>query len=166
MALVVEDGTGKADANSYSTVEYYRIYAKRHGVNLTGSVSDLEVNLTCGWDFMLGQDYKGRRATEVQAGDFPRVDLKIDGVCYSGNRTLSLARDAQCALALESRSTDLLPTIAANASGGMIEQTIGPITKRWEGSGRASTRPIVEKAKVFLRPLLRSGGNTIALSRG
>lgn len=165
MALVIEDGTGKADAQTFASVDYLKAYAKARGITIPTVPADLESMLMLGMDAMRDLDYVGSKATKAQALPFPRTGVKIDDFEYASTELPSLLLDGQCALAIESKKTDLLPTIAANSSGGVIEKTVGEITLRYADSGRASTRPIVEKAKVHLRKLLRSGGNTLRVSR-
>lgn len=165
MAIEVEDGSGNADAQSYASVEYFKAYAKRRGLTVPGSNPDCEALLAIAWDAMLGLDYVGTRATKAQAGDFPRDNVSIDGFSFERSEIPPQLLNAQCALAIEAQRTDLMPTIAANSAGPLISSTVGPITRTYANSGRASTRPIVEKAKAHLGKLLRSGGNNIRLVR-
>lgn len=166
MALVPETGEGLPNAQTYATVEHLKAYAKVLGEPLPPSNTDCEALLAKAWRAMLNLDYIGHPTTRDQAGAFPRIGTTRNGYPVGGHEISRDVLDAQCALALVAKTTDLLPTIVANASGGMIERTIGPITTRWADSGRASTRPIVESAKAHLQKLLRSGGNNIRLARG
>lgn len=163
MALVVEDGIGRSDARSYASVAYLVAYAKARGITLPDGLPDKEIMLVTGWDAMLGLDYKGERATRDQAGDFPRFDICVDGFAYASTELPPLLLDGQCALAVASRTTDLQPTFAPNATGAVIEKTVGPITTRYADAGRGNTTPIVVKANAFLRKLLRSGGGTSSI---
>lgn len=165
MALEIEDGTGKSNAQSYASVQNLKDHAARRRLTIPTSNPDLEGLLIKAMDAMRGLDYVGSKATKAQALDWPRCGVKVNGFYFGSNEIPPALIEAQCALAVEAQKTDLLPTTSANASGGMIERTVGPITKRWEG-GRRSTRPIVEKAKAYLSELLRGGGSNIRLIRG
>lgn len=165
MALIVEDGTGKSDAQTYASVSQLQTYATGRRASLPNSTLDREALLLKAMDAMQGLDYVGSRATKSQALDWPRRGVRIDSFEYASTEIPKQLLDAQCALAIEAQTTDLLPTIGANAAGAVISRTVGPITTTYADSGRASNRPTVEKAKAHLRPLLRSGGNNIRLVR-
>lgn len=160
MAIVAEDGTGLATAQTYATVQRLKDYAKARGITLPSGNTDLETMLAAGWDAMLGLDYQGERLTRDQAGDFPRTGVCIDGFDYDSDELPPLLLDAQCVLAIESRTTKLQPTIAADAAGPVIEKTVDVITTKYAPSGRGNTKPIITKAQDLLRKLLRSGGGT------
>jgi hypothetical protein len=160
MAIVVEDGSGLANATSYNSVQRLKAYAKARGITLPDGNADLETMLIAGWDAMLGLDYQGERLTRDQAGDFPRTGICIDGFAYDPDELPTLLLDAQCVLAIESRTTKLQPTIAADAAGPVIEKTVDVITTKYAASGRGNTKPIVTKAQDLLRKLLRNGGGT------
>lgn len=160
MAIVAEDGTGLSTAQTYATVARLKDYAKARGITLPSGNADLESMLMAGWDAMLGLDYQGDRLTRDQAGDFPRSGVSVDGFEYAANELPPLLLDAQCVLAIASRSTNLQPTLDANAAGPVVEKTVDVITTKYAESGRWNTKPIVTKAQDLLRKLLRSGGGT------
>lgn len=160
MTVIVEDGTGLPTATSYSSVQRLKDYAKARGITLPSAPADLEAMLAAGWDAMLGLDYIGERLTRDQAGDFPRTGICVDGFEYAPSELPPVLLDAQCVLAIASRTTNLQPTLDANAAGPVIEQTVDVITTRYAESGRWNTKPIVTKAQDLLRKLLRSGGGT------
>lgn len=166
MALVIEDGSGLNNAQSYASVEALKEFAKRRGLTVPQGNSECEALLTLAWDAMLGLDYVGVRATKEQAGDFPRDGVEIDGFRYGRTELPTQLSDTQCALAIEAQKTDLLPTLPANSSGAVVEKSVGPITIRYAESGRSTNRPIVEKARAYLRKLLRNGGGVfVSVSR-
>lgn len=160
MTIVVEDGTGLSDATSYNSVQRLKNYAKACAITLPSDNTQLEAMLATAWDAMLGLDYQGERLTRDQAGDFPRSGICIDGFAYDSSELPPLLLDAQCVLAIASRSTTLQPTIDTNAAGPVIEKTVDVITTKYAESGRGNTKPIVTKAQDLLRKLLRSGGGT------
>ncbi len=63
MALEVEDGTGKADANSYVSVAEYRAYAQARGVSLPVDDAQVEAQLTQAMDYVesFRAKYQGRK---------------------------------------------------------------------------------------------------------
>jgi hypothetical protein len=77
MALVTEDGTGKADAASYATVAAFKAHCDARGITY-GTDATIEQRLRAGFDYML-QTFRtrwaGYRSTTTQAGDWPRYDV-------------------------------------------------------------------------------------------
>jgi hypothetical protein len=90
MALEVEDGTGKADANSYVSVAEYRAYAQARGVSLPVADAQVEVQLIQAMDYVesFRAKYQGRKTwprpgmdvshPDAQALQWPRTGVTID----------------------------------------------------------------------------------------
>lgn len=88
MALVIEDGTGKADATSYVTVAEARAYATARGVTLPADDSAVEAQLTQAMDYLEAQRgrYQGYKTWPVgttahpdaQGLQWPREGVIID----------------------------------------------------------------------------------------
>lgn len=163
--LIIETGLGLPNATSYASVDYLKAFAKARGATVPSSTGDCEVLLLKGMDAMRAFDYQGTRASKAQALDFPRYGVVIDCYSYASTELPPGLLDAQCALALEAQASDLLPTVSAGATGAVIERTVGPITTRYADGGRVIDKPIVQKAKVLLRKLLRNGGGSIPVVR-
>ena len=77
MTLVVENGAGLADAESFASVAAFKTYCTDRGVSY-GTDATIEQRLRAGFDYML-QAYRtrwaGYRSTTTQAGDWPRYDV-------------------------------------------------------------------------------------------
>lgn len=154
MALVIEDGTGKADANSYASTATLKAYAKERGVTLPSSEAALEILLLKAMDTMKGLRYVGERATKEQALDWPRYNVCVDGFPFASTELPRELEQAQCALAIEWNTTDMLPTTPANAPGPVVSKTVGPISVAYASNNGASRVPHSAKAEVLLRMLL------------
>jgi len=82
MALIIEDGTGKADAQSYiSWVDVVAFWASRN-VDLS-PITEAEGEAACidaseSADVLWGGDLRGVRATAAQVFAFPRKDASYD----------------------------------------------------------------------------------------
>lgn len=158
MALVIEDGTGLPDAESYADVTYLRQYANVRGLEIPSNNAACEVLLVKAADAMQGLDYRGQRVNAYQALDLPRVGIVIDGILQSPERILRRARDIQCILAIEAQAVDLQPTVAPNAPGPVTSESVGDVSVSYAYTGRANDKPIITKAAGLLKPLLRGGG--------
>lgn len=82
MSLVVEDGTGKANAEAYATVQAFKDYFNNRGVDITAFTPDakIEQNLRKGADYMTGEyrlSWKGERTNFTQALDWPRYNVTL-----------------------------------------------------------------------------------------
>ena len=79
MALVVEDGTGRADAESYCSVAHADAYFAARGLtSWDGSDAHKEGLLRKATDYMkarYGHQWKGTRINSTQALDWPRYDV-------------------------------------------------------------------------------------------
>lgn len=91
MALIVEDGTGKSDADSYCSLAFADAYCTARNVtSWTGSDAHKNAALIRATDH-LGQSYRylwaGYRKTESQALDWPRHEvprLDMPGTYWQG----------------------------------------------------------------------------------
>jgi hypothetical protein len=104
--MIVEDGTGKSDANSYVSVAFADAYfAARNGAAwaLLGTPAK-QANLIQATDYIeatYGQSFKGQKATAVQALAWPRKYVVIDGFDVASNHIPPVLMNAVCELALK-----------------------------------------------------------------
>ena len=75
MALTIEDGTGKADSNSYVTVAEAQAYAAARGVALPSDEAEVEALLVKAMDYLEAQRklYTGERTWAAATGAHPAV---------------------------------------------------------------------------------------------
>lgn len=165
MALIIEDGTGKADANSLATVAQLRTYAAERGASLppttTAGNAACEVLLIKAMDRMLAEraNYQGEPTYPgVQALPFPRVGMWIDNWEIPSNEVPRTAIYCQCAFAIEAQTVDLMPTAPANESGPVTNKTVGDISISYANPGSVRRMPAVAKADALLRTLLKRNG--------
>lgn len=95
--IVVEDGTGKTDSNSYISEADFSTYANDRGVTISGTASILLVQAM---DYIEQQKYKGIKNSSSQALQFPRSGVVIDGYIQDSDSIPQLLRDAQCEVAI------------------------------------------------------------------
>lgn len=85
VSLIVEDGTGKADANSYAALETFRAYWAQQNVDYSDNTvkgrsdNDLSAALIQATEFIDGHRFYGERKTTEQALEFPRSCLARPG---------------------------------------------------------------------------------------
>lgn len=99
MALIVENGLGLENSESYIDLAYLQAYATKRGLDITGID---ETNIIKGQDyFESAYQFKGTKLKETQALAFPR---------YINNEVVYPVRikNAVCELAIKSKSAELL----------------------------------------------------------
>lgn len=139
MSLIVEDGTGLSDADSYVTLAFADAYFTKRGVAAWEAADDdaREAALRRAAEYIDGKfRYKGSRLLVDQAREFPRSSL-IDWSGYTITGVPARVQHAACELALRSLSSDLAPDLAR---GGMIQsESVGPISTTYAAGAPAET---------------------------
>jgi len=174
MALVTEDGTGRADAESYISVADATAYHAARGNAAWAAVASDEVReqlLRRATDFM-EQNYRERwagfRVTTTQALSWPRYEVPIKDApgsyaslpsYYPADKVPALIGQACAVLALMAIAGDL----STNPEVAVKRKKVGPIdVEYFEPTMPARTmRPIVE----MLRPFFAGSGMNIQLMR-
>lgn len=172
MALIVEDGTGKADAESYISVADATAYhAARGNAAWAALASDTvrEQALRAATDYML-QSYRyrwaGARKTATQALDWPRLDVpRLDTRLAAGSVFLQSYYDTS---SVPTEVAQACAVLALKASAGELAPDIGRITSREkvdviEVTYQESAAPYVRYRAVdnMLAGFMRSGGSAI-----
>jgi len=139
MAIIVEDGTGLANANSFISVagaDAYWTEVTMPALWASASNSEKEAALVQATRYMekrFGTRYKGSRASSAQALAFPRTGLYDEtGEAITGLPT-SIAR-ACAEYALASRSNPLIPPVVYPVADGSLVGT-GPVQRKLEKVG-------------------------------
>jgi len=158
VALVVEDGSGKVDSVTYASVSDLRAYAALRNVTLPDDDSDCEVLLIKAMDRLADENFQGSRLSRTQALPWPRYGVCIEDFPIPSNEIPRQLIYCQCAFAIEAQTIDLLPTADVTVAGAIIEETVGPITTRYDNQGIVRRVPAVAKADTLLRLLVRRNG--------
>jgi hypothetical protein len=173
MALIVEDGSGLADAESYCSVAVADSYHLKRGRE-TAWVDDLETEekefaLRKATDYML-QEYRDRwdgfRVDDVQTLDWPRYEvIRKDAMRYGHEAYYphdTVPREVQnaCAeLAFKSLTVDL----GADLGPQVVSQTVGPISQTLAPGARQ--RPKFKAVDDMLMPFLDGSGIGVKVYR-
>lgn len=166
MALIIEDGTIVANADSYVTLAAYQAYGAARGWTLGTDDAADEINLRRAFDGINRQwSYRGELVNEAtQAGAWPRyMSAFSSGYVVPSNEIPQRVKDAQCELAyLVQGGLDLFATIGSSTTSEMIK--VGPITIDEETLPSGKARVVAVEG--LLRPYLGAGAGQIALVRG
>lgn len=167
MPLIVENGTGLANAESYISVADATTYhANRGNAAWAALASDTvrEQMLRKATDYMEAEyrdRWGGYRVTVTQALSWPRYEVPIKdaasfygalGSYYASDAVPAIVANACAELALRAAAAELMP----DTERAVSRETVGPITVEYEaGSLQATQFDLVEN---MLRPFFKAGG--------
>ncbi|POA52126.1 MULTISPECIES: DnaT-like ssDNA-binding protein [unclassified Pseudomonas] len=109
MTLIIEDGTGKPDAESYASAEDLAMYAVKFGVTIPAEVPAQEALLRRAALAMDGMTWKGRKTSSEQALVWPRREVLLDQEIKPSNYLPARIQYGQMALAAEIHQDDIDP---------------------------------------------------------
>lgn len=105
MALIIEDGTGKDDSQTYVDADAARQYAEARGIDLSNDDTVVEQQLVSAMDYLEAQRarYQGTKTKPgVQALQWPRTGVILDcSYALPDNVIPTELKQAQCQLVLE-----------------------------------------------------------------
>lgn len=154
--LIVEDGTGVSNANSYVTIEQARTFAAMRGITLPSEDEKLKTHIFDAMDFVEGYSarFKGRKLDPTQELQWPRCGVYLDGVELPYSPLPKALIDAVCQLTADSATggplngkTTSYAVKRTKVEGLEIEYATG-------GTAQAGPTKTYDKAMTFLNPLL------------
>ena len=152
--IVVEDGSGKTDSNSYISEAGLTTYATDRGITLTG---DAAVLLIQAMDYIEQQPFKGYKLTDDQALQWPRGNVMIDGYSVGTDEIPVLLQDALCEVAL---GVDAGNNPLAAEGRSTKREKVDVIEVEYMDGARNKTYLAAAEAK--LHKLLKVGGRGIS----
>lgn len=163
MALVVEDGTGLATAESYASVAELQAHRPRSSLSIPVGASDAQIEAaliraTAAVDGLMGSRWPGLSETEDQALDWPRAQAwDRDGWPLTGLPVAVKVATMEAAL-VELNTAGAL-TEAQSRGGQIIREKVGPIeTEYAKGAPAATVYPAIIQA---LSRIVRGGGGIV-----
>lgn len=158
MALIVEDGTGKTDAESYiSVADATTYFAARGNTVWSGLASDTvrEQLLRKATDYMVGRyglRWKGERVSEDQALDWPRSCAYANGFLIDADAVPLIVRTVCAEYAVRASAGDLQPDVGAQVK----QEVVGPISVTYADGARQSDA--YKALDMALNPYLKGMG--------
>lgn len=164
MALIIEDGTIVAGANSFVTVAEFVEYAKARNFTLPVISSEREALLVLAVDYLFSkeQELKGYRVSPDQTLMYPR-----NGVCANGFNIASDAipqslKNAQMELGMQAHTSDLL--ISGTNQNLASFSVDGVYSESYHGGG-SWEQVRTQKADAYLNPLMINNGSSNKMIR-
>jgi hypothetical protein len=165
MSLIVEDGTGMADAESLCTVTFADTFHSNRGNTLwaTMTTTEKEQALRRFTEHARGRyqgRWKGDRVYSTQALDFPRIGLCVDGFAVLSNIVPVEVQNAWALGAFKAASGDLDPDLTQTVK----RKKVGPIEVEYaDNSSQAKRFKAIDQ---ILGPYLTGmGGANVRLVR-
>lgn len=152
-AVVVEDGTGIAGANSVVSEAEYIQYAANRGVTVAaGDAAKIQLYSAMTYLETFRGQYVGTIVDPLQSLSWPRTDVVIAGYEFPDNTIPAQLKNAQMQLALYAASgIDLNPAV----SGSMvIREKVGPIETDYAQGVRTDGQPYFPLIDNMLADLL------------
>lgn len=146
MALIVEDGTGLVDSDSYISLADARTFAANYGITLPTDDTEAEITLRQGTKYVdLQEDcFAGDRLNDTQALAYPRDDDR--GMPKALGRATVYAA-AEFALGTDVRATDDGKAIAS-------EEVTGAVAVSYFNNGKTGGTVTITRAMDALKSLL------------
>jgi len=158
LTLIIETGLASTTSQSYASADDLRAYAKLRKATVPTADVDCEALLMKAMDYLEDQDFVGERLTQHQALKWPRAWARVEQWSVETDEIPRQLIYAQCALAIEAQTVDLLPTQDINASGQITQETVGPVTTVYANTGIVRRVPALAKAEALLRTLVKRNG--------
>jgi len=161
MALIVEDGTGLADAESYCSVAQANAYHAALGNQAWANLASdtlREQNLRKATNFMrqlYRMAWQGKPTKSTQALDWPRYDVEVNDYWLASNVVPVEVKNACAELALKAIAGPLV----VDLTQGVKSKKVGPLEFVYdENSPRHTQYLAVDR---MLAPLLNGGGSAM-----
>ena len=110
MALIVEDGSIVAGANTYVSDADYTTYAAQRGKTVGATEAEREKELILAMDYIESHraQFQGTKVSSTQPLQWPRSGVYIDGHLVDSDTIPQELKNAQIEAAILTRSMDLL----------------------------------------------------------
>jgi hypothetical protein len=164
MSIVVEDGTGLSNSESYCTVAFADNYHADRGNDAWENVDNKEAALRRATDYIeqvYGQNFIGSRVNGTQALSWPRNSVYCNGYVVASNSIPNPLINATAELAYKAAQGNLSPDLTQ----GIKREKIGAIEVEYDNYSVQYTR--FRSVDNLLAPLMTvaAGGAFKAVQR-
>lgn len=159
MTLVIEDGTGIANANSYVNDATYVAYAAARGRTIGSDATAREIELILAMDYIESKraQLKGVKTDFEQALQWPRHSVWIDDFQISSTSIPDELKNAQMEAAISANTLDLVPS--GTTQDIQSEQVDVLKVSYFQGGSWETVR--LDNVDIFLNVLLTNAGGGI-----
>lgn len=160
IVIIVEDGSGVPNANSYGSVAEARAYAAERGIVLVGptgaTATDDEVAamIIKGMDYIESKacEFQGSKSDCSQALQWPRKGVVICCEDFPSDQIpKELKKSVFASVLVQNEGLVLQPNI--QASDYVIEETVGPLTTKYSDPIKTGITPTFTALDSIMTPL-------------
>lgn len=160
MPLIVEDGSGVTNANSYGDLIGARAYAADRGVVLSTDDDVVTSQMINAMDYLESKDYLGAPISFTQPLSWPRKQLQYDPDTPVPEDVIPPQLvDAQYQLVIEQfNGIKIQPSTsgASGTAGAIIEKRVDVLMTRYSDRIGTTSQPMMPKVDALLRGLILS----------
>jgi hypothetical protein len=149
MAIVVEDGTGVAGANSYVTEAEYVAWLGERGLN--DNVHTISEHIYKAMDYLEAQNFIGVKANKNQALQWPRHSVWVDNYPVDATEIPKQLKLAQFELMLAEHNGDSLLSPVERQT---VQETVGAISVTY--ASNQPNRRTLPAVTLALKKLIQS----------
>lgn len=165
MALILEDGTGVEDANTYLSLADARELASTRGITLSASDPELSGQLVSAADRLTTYEnrFTGVRMTGVQGLSYPRNNSYRYGSSYPNN---AIPKELKLAQVMLVNILEEGGSIWSASVSGIKSEKVGPIETEYVDSAAESVgNPELPIIDSILDPLMYQMGLNFKVGR-
>lgn len=158
MALVIEDGTIVANANSYVTDAEYVAYAAARGKTIGLDAAAREIELILANDYLEGQEFKGWRVEpDNQELAWPRSNVLANGRFIDSGTIPKELKNAQIEAAIAANTLELQIN---SLSGNVQKERLGEMEVSYFSHGNAE-KIRLDRVNNYLKHLLLTDSDSL-----
>lgn len=158
MAIIVEDGSSKADAESYVSVTDCTAYHAKHGGVAWDAIDNQEAALRKATQYLdTMYKWRGTPASTTQALKWPRYDVVVDDVPLLWNVVPEKLKQACCELAARG---DLFADVDAQHVASV---KVGPIERTMSAPANGGQKRYAA-VDALVRDLVLAGSGSASIS--
>lgn len=164
MALVIEDGSVVAGAESYASAAEFATYAANYGKVIPVEEAAQEVLLRRSALQMEAMSWKGSVVHIDQPLKWPRADVCRNGFTLNYDRIPQQIKAGQMALAAEIHADDLVDP--DTKLGAIVSETVGPLSTTYASAKASASKPAAVRQSYAQFAGFVESSSQIRLSRG
>ena len=152
MALIIEDGSQVANANSFVTDLEYTTYATARGLTVAVLAADRAIDLISAIDYLTSVEpsLQGYRASSTQVLFYPRIGVELHGFALATDKIPNELKNAQMEAAVYATSASLLNN--AESTNVRIEKLDTLEVEYFKGGSTSNVT--LQRVTAYLVPLM------------
>ena len=158
MALIIEDGTIVANANSFTTDAEFVAYAALRGLVIPATEAERDPLQIQAVDYIFSKEIKmkGARVSATQELMYPRKGVTANNFAIASTVIPKELKNAQLELAAQAHASELL---IAGTTQNVSSFSVDGVVSESYFNGGSFERVRTERADVYLDPLLNNNGS-------